>query len=147
MENIALLPDETSKRFVAVLNKKIEHGRLFNALGHMMAGLAGSYELQEQMHFLKYYDHDGGLHPFISHFPVIVLAADNSNQIRSVRAAVIARNLPYTDFTSTMIVGTSQAQLEATAAVPEAELEYFGICLFGDSTHLKELTRKFSLFK
>jgi len=37
------LPDENSKRFVAVLNKKIEIGKLMNALGHMTVGLTGSY--------------------------------------------------------------------------------------------------------
>ena len=35
------LPDENTKRFAAVLNKKIEIGRFMNALGHMTAGLAG----------------------------------------------------------------------------------------------------------
>ncbi|EKD43519.1 MAG: hypothetical protein ACD_72C00244G0009, partial [uncultured bacterium] len=35
------LPNENSKRFVAVLNRKIETGRIMNALGHMTAGLAG----------------------------------------------------------------------------------------------------------
>ena len=35
------LPDEESFRFVAILNKNVEIGRLMNALGHMTAGLAG----------------------------------------------------------------------------------------------------------
>lgn len=38
------LPDENSKRFIAVLNKKIETGKLMNALGHMSAGLVGGFE-------------------------------------------------------------------------------------------------------
>ena len=33
------LPNENSKRFIAILNKKIEPGRLMNALGHATAGL------------------------------------------------------------------------------------------------------------
>lgn len=140
------MPPETSKKFVAVLNKKVELGRLMNALGHMAAGLAGGYGLSEEMHFLQYEDKDAGKHPNISHFPFIVLKAENSNQIRTVRNEAIARNIPYTDFTNTMIVGTSDGQLQATKETPEGDLEYFGICMFGESEELREFTKKFSLF-
>ncbi|MFA6376045.1 MAG: DUF2000 domain-containing protein [Candidatus Paceibacterota bacterium] len=140
------LPDETSFRFVAVLNKKIEIGRLMNALGHMAAGLAGGFGDPQQMCFLRYEDKDGGVHHNISHFPFIVLRADNSNKIRAVRDETIKRNIAFTDFTSTMIIGASEEQIRATKETPEAELEYYGICLFGATAELKEITGKFSLF-
>ena len=63
-----LLPDENSKRFIAVLNKKVPTGRLFNALGHMTAGLAGGYENRDELCFLQYQDKEGGIHPNISLF-------------------------------------------------------------------------------
>lgn len=141
------LSDENAYRFVAVLNKKIETGRLMNALGHMTAGLAGKVGKNEEMEFLEYKDKDGGSHPGISHFPFIVLAADNSNQIRTVRKEAIARGIPHTDFTSTMTVGTSRQQVEATAASAEADLEYYGIVLFGPTATLREFMGKFSLFR
>ena len=141
------MPDENAYRFVAVLNKKIEHGRLMNALGHMTAGLAGRVGKSHEMQFLEYRDKDGGLHPGISHFPFIVLVADNSNQIRTARKEAIARSIPYTDFTSTMTVGTSRQQVEATAAANEAELEYYGIVIFGPTAILRQFTGKFSLFR
>lgn len=141
------LPDEHSKRFIAVLNKKIETGKLLNALGHMTAGLAGGYGRAEEMCFLPYEDKDGGAHPHVSHFPFIVLKADNSNKIRNVRKEALARNILFTDFTSSMTVGTSQQQQESTAHTPEEELEYYGICLFGDTDTLREFTGKFSLFQ
>lgn len=53
--NVSNLPDENSYRFIAVLNKKVEIGRLMNALGHMTAGLAGKV-CQENMQFLEYKD-------------------------------------------------------------------------------------------
>jgi hypothetical protein len=140
------LPDESSKRFVAILNKKIKTGKLMNALGHMTAGLAGGYGLSEEMCFLKYLDKDSGKHPNISHYPFIALAAENSNQIRTVRKEALARNIPFTDFTSTMTVGTSQEQQDATKSTYEQDLEYYGICLFGETKTLKEFTKKFSLF-
>lgn len=141
-----MLPDENSKKFVAVLNKKIETGKLMNALGHMAAGLAGGFGKGDDMKFLQYIDKDGGTHPKISHFPFIILKAENSNQIRKIRNEAIARNILFTDFTSTMTVGTSTDQLERTKNTSEAELEYWGICLFGNSDELKEFTGKLSLF-
>ena len=141
------LPDERSYRFVAILNKKIERGKLMNALGHMTAGLAGKVGKSEEMCFLEYKDKDDGSHPVISHFPFIVLSADNSNKIRVVRNEAIKREIPFTDFTSTMTVGTSQQQVEATANSVEVDLEYYGIVLFGQTSVLQEFTNKFSLFK
>lgn len=141
-----ILPDENSKRFIAVLNKKIEPGKLMNALGHMTAGLAGTSGLTEEMCFLEYQDKDGGTHPSISHFPFIVLKADNSNKIRTVRNECLARKIPFTDFTSTMTIGTSAEQQASTQATTEADLEYFGIVLFGNTAELKEFTGKFSLY-
>lgn len=118
-----------------------------NALGHMAAGLAGGFSDRESLCFLQYKDRDGGVHPNISHFPFIVLKADNSNQIRRARQEALARNIPFTDFTHTMIVGTSRGQLDATAEKPDEELEYFGICFFGNTETLRDITKRFSLFK
>lgn len=116
-----------------------------NALGHMTAGLGRSGN-SEEMCFLEFVDKDGGIHPHISHFPFIVLKADNSNKIRTVRKEALARGIHFTDFTSSMIVGTSQEQVEETKKTPEEELEYYGICLFGNTKELREFTGKFSLF-
>lgn len=140
------LPDEHSKRFIAILNKKIEPGKLMNALGHMTAGFAGTFGLTEEMCFLEYKDKDGGVHPSISHFPFIVLKADNSNKIRTVRNECITRGIPFTDFTSTMTVGTSAEQQIATSSTSEVDLEYYGIVTFGSTEQLREFTGKFSLY-
>jgi len=141
-----MLPNENSKKFVAVLNKKIEMGKLVNTLGHMTAGLAGGFDKGSEMKFLQYVDKDGGVHPNISHFPYIILKAENSNQIRKVRNEAIQRGILCTDFTSTMTVGTSAEQLERTKSTPEQDLEYWGVCMFGNADELKEFTSKFSLF-
>ncbi len=140
------LPDERLQRFVAILNKKIEIGKLMNALAHMTAGLVGGYPDPKEMCFIEYPDKDGGMHPNISHFPFIVLKADNSNQIRTVRNEALNRGIAFTDFTSTMTVGTSAEQVERTKSTPEQELDYWGICLFADTNELREFTGKFSLF-
>jgi hypothetical protein len=140
------LPDEHSKRFIAILNRKIEIGKLMNALGHMTAGLAGGYVDPNELCLLQYEDKDGNKHPNISHFPFIVLKADNSNKIRTVRVEAVKRGIKFTDFTSTMTVGTSAEQQELTKNTTESELEYYGICLFGNTEELSEFTGRFSLF-
>ncbi|OGG25383.1 hypothetical protein A3A59_01770, partial [Candidatus Gottesmanbacteria bacterium RIFCSPLOWO2_01_FULL_42_10] len=119
MENI----DITSK-FVAVLNKKIPIGILMNALGHMAAGLVGAYSDKAAMRFDTYIDRDGGRHNSISDNPFIILAADNSNQIRSLRSELIAQGVHFVDFTNTMTVGTYAEQKMRTQQTPENELEY-----------------------
>lgn len=139
--------DQLTHKFVAVLNKKIPTGSLMNALGHMAAGLGGSAPNLEEMRFDTYFDKDGGEHKSISDNPFIVLSADNSNQLRTLRGELIAQGVHFTDFTSTMTVGTYKQQQEKTKNTPEAELEYFGVCMFGPSTVLNSLTRKFSLWR
>ena len=144
---MAELPDENSKRFIAILNKKVESGRLMNALGHMAAGLAGGSGKADEMCFLQYQDKDGGTHPNISHFPFIVLKADNANKIRAVRNECLARGIPFVDFTSTMTVGTSQEQQDTTRQTPDDQLDYYGIVMFGRTEELREFTGKFSLYQ
>ena len=143
--DFATLPDEQSMRFIAVLNKKIPVGKLFNALGHMTAGLAGGNR-NVDMCFLEYLDKNGGIHPNISHFPFIVLRANNSNQIRAIRQEAIKRQIIFTDFTSTMTIGTSEEQVTNTRETNEVDLDYYGICMFGRTGELLEFTKKFTLF-
>lgn len=138
----------TTYRFVAVLNKKIETGKLMNALGHMAAGLPQQLvPNKELLRFDTYIDKDGDEHKSISDNPFIVLSADNSNQIYTLRNKLKELNIPFNDFPSTMTVGTFSEQKDRTSKIPTAELEYFGICFFGENNQLKSLTKKFSLWK
>lgn len=134
-------------KFVAVLNKKIPTGNLMNALGHMTAGLAASYEKQDEMRFDEYTDKDGNIHAHISDNPFIILRADNSNKIRTLRQAAVEASVHFTVFTNTMTEGTYLEQQQRTAQTPEVELEYYGICLFGNIETLNTLTKKFSLWR
>ncbi len=141
------MPDEGGKRFIAVLNKKIPTGKLFNALGHITAGMAANYPEINELCFLPYEDADGGAHPNISHYPFIALKADNGNKIRKVRQEAIDRGVVFGDFTESMTIGSSKEQVENTKNTKEEDLEYFGVVLFGDTTELREFTGKFSLFQ
>lgn len=138
---------DLTQKFVAVLNEKIPIGILMNALGHMAAGLSASYPDISQMRFDNYIDRDGINHKSISDHPFIILKADNSNQIRALRQELIANNIHFVDFNNTMTEGTYQEQKERARNTPEAELEYYGICMFGDKIILSQLTKKFSLWR
>jgi len=133
-----------TRKLVAVLNKKIETGKVLNALAHMTVGLVSSYPDQD-FGVIDYTDKDGGSH-MASKFPYIILRADNSNKIRTLRIACIEKNIPFASFTNCMTVGGWEEQVERSKSTPEAELEYYGICLLGEKSDLDELTKKFSLW-
>ncbi|HNT29467.1 MAG TPA: DUF2000 domain-containing protein [bacterium] len=133
-----------TKKFVAVLNKKIETGKIMNALAHMTVGLVNAHP-DEDMGVIDYADKDGSAH-YASKFPYIILKADNSNKIRNLRNACIDKGIPFASFTQCMTVGGWEEQVERSRTTPEAELEYYGICLLGEREVLDELTKKFSLW-
>lgn len=141
--------DVTTHKFVAVLNRKIESGKVMNALAHMSLGLvagASSEEIKE-MRFIEYRDGDGTSHPYLSKNSYVILRADNSNQLRTLRQHALEAGVNVIDFTDTMQEGTYEEQLKRTKMMPETELEYYGVCLFGKIAEVGELTRKFQLWK
>lgn len=134
-------------KFVVVISKKVPAGNAMNAVGHMAAGLVDLCESPLEMRFGTYTDKDGNDHKSISDNPFIVLRSDNSNQLRTFRKALSEAGLPFNDFTSTMLEGTYADQQERTAQTAEADLEYFGVCTFGEIETLDGLTKKFSLWR
>jgi len=140
--------DETAKRFIIVINEKEENmGRVLNAAGHAMAGLAGQAAQGENLAFINYEDADKGVHPSISHYPVIVLKAKNSNQIAKVRAEAVAGGIACVDFTDDMTIGKSKDQLESLAGKSGEAVQYIALALFGDTMKLRGITGKLSLYK
>lgn len=138
---------EFSNKLVAVLNEKIEVGVAMNALAHMIVGLGASVEKKEELRLTDYADADGNSHQNISEIPFMVLKARNSNQLRQLRQALINNNIKFVDFTNTMTIGTYQEQIERSKQTKEADLEYYGIAIFGEWNLVSELTRKFSIWK
>ncbi|PTO75891.1 DUF2000 domain-containing protein [Vibrio splendidus] len=143
---MSTLPDESQKRFIAILSKKMDLGRTLNVLGHLSVGLSNLLE-GDETYYVDYEDLDGNVHPNLSHYPFIVLKADNSNKLRKLREEAFSRGIKFTDFTSSMIEGGSAEQQQRTKEIKEEDLEYLGVCLFGDTETLREFTKKFSLYK
>ena len=135
----------TGKKFIAVLNKKVDVGKVMNALAHMTVGLTGTIADDEDLGVIDYADKDGGKHLASKH-PFIVLRADNSNKIRTFRKALIENNIPFASFNECMTVGGWDAQVERSKETAEENLEYYGICTFLEEGQLEDMTRKFSLW-
>jgi len=82
----------TTHKFTAILSKKVDPGKIMNALAHMSLGLvAANLDKIPEMNFGDYIDKDGGIHPSLSNNSYVILRADNSNQIRGVRNMAIEK--------------------------------------------------------
>ncbi|MCH9611792.1 MAG: hypothetical protein S4CHLAM102_02660 [Chlamydiia bacterium] len=134
------------RKLVAVMNGKLEQGVAMNALAHMSIGFGSAFE-PEQLEITEYVDADMNSHANISKMPYIILKAKNSNKISLLRKAAIALGIEFVVYTDTMTNGSYQDQQERTASTSEADLEYYGIVLYGVWEQVAELTRKFSLWK
>lgn len=135
------------KKLVAVLNGKIEVSDAMGALAHMSVGLGASIENKGELRLVDYADADGNSHANISELPFIILKAKNSNQLRTLRMALIEKGVTYADFTNVMkLVGTFEDPGKSKE-IREAELEYFGIAIFDDWDTVTEMTKRFSLWK
>ncbi|MGG6265483.1 DUF2000 domain-containing protein [Leptolyngbya sp. AN03gr2] len=134
-----------SKKFVAVLNKTGDISQLFNALGHITAGLAGSIGDSKLLSLIDYKDSEGNIYPNISEYPFIVLKG-NSNKIREFRMALIQKDMPYSCFLNTMTHGGSDVQVENTRQKKSDDLEILAVVTFGEKSDIDLLTKKFSLW-
>lgn len=137
----------TTDQFICVLNKKVESPKLLNALGHMSVGLMSQYKDDvSAMRFRDFIDKDKTIHSTTSENGFIVLRADNSNQIRTLRNKLIEEKIKFTDFTDTMVGGTYVDQQNKFNVTAEQDLEYYGVCFFMNKEKSKEFTKKFSLY-
>ncbi len=135
-------------KLVVVLKKGLEVGPALNAVAHMAAclGAQADTDTRARMSFLEYRDKGGGVHP-VSGLSLVVLAAKNSNQIRTARAAALEARVLTVDFTQSMTGDTSVEQMQRTSEIPETELDYWGLAMFGASQVLNPITKKFSLWR
>ncbi|MGA2583732.1 MAG: DUF2000 domain-containing protein [Tepidisphaeraceae bacterium] len=136
-------------RIVAVVNKNLEPGKAMNAIAHMTLGLANRIgeKGREDLKFLDFVDADGQTHPSVSARSLIVLRG-SANEIRTLRQAVRGAKIAFVDFVSNTMTGDTWAeQLQRTATMREADLDYAGIAIFGIKEILQPLTRRFSLWK
>ena len=137
------------KKLVAILCKKLEPGIALNVVAHMAVGLGGILANRGELESLRlndYIDADSKSHPSISDYPFIVLRA-GMGQIKNVATVASANGIACIHFLQTMTIGTYEQQHQATRETKNKDLEFLGVCMFGDSSLIEGLTRKFSLWK
>ncbi|MDR0931192.1 MAG: DUF2000 domain-containing protein [Clostridiales bacterium] len=139
--------NETHK-FVAIVNEKVEVGKIMNAVSHASLGLVNkvSEGEREKISFISYTDKDGVAHDNISALSLIVLKGRNG-EIKKCRKAFVEEGIPFVDFLETMTGDTYKEQLDKTAEIATDEHNYFALVAFGEIEKINPITRKLSLYK
>lgn len=133
-------------KWVAVLNRTTPLPQLLNAMAHLALGMPRQCHEVTAGQFHDYQSPDQQLMATISHWPVIVLQAKNTNQLRTLRSAALAVGLTCQAFTDTMLGPSAEAQIQKTKTTPENDVQYVAVFLFGRQEDMQRLTKKFSLF-
>ena len=107
-------------KWVAVLNRKAPLPQLLNAVGHLALGMRSQCKEEAAGFFHDYEGADGRLMSTVSHWPVIVLQANNANQLRTLRAAALDAGLPCQAFVDAMIGQSAEEQIRKTRATDDS---------------------------
>jgi hypothetical protein len=138
---------DNERKFVAILNPKIDIPKLMNALTHLTAGLVSKSGAWDEMKFLNYEFNSTSIESSsISRYPFIILKAKNNNHLKTLHQTATEIGIIHNVFTDTMLGANAIEQMTNTENTNPEDLVYFGIILFGDREQLADLTHKFSVF-
>lgn len=132
------------KKIYVVVNKNHEIFTLFNSVCHLTAGIANSVK---ELPFHCYNNEESGFMANISHYPIVVLKGNNSNQLKSLIEKCHQEKVHYNFFTTTMISNSASQQKADTLNTPLEQLDFVAVALYGERESLLPLTKKFSVFK
>ncbi len=130
-------------KLVIIVNKDAEIGTAMNAVAH--ASLALGATIKEKALLTDYHDASGNMWP-MSAMPYIVLRG-KSGEIRKAIVAAKEANILQIAFTQSMTGVTYIEQIENTAKINEDGHVYYAAVIFGPVESVKEITRKFSIYK
>ncbi len=140
------LQQDFSNKIVIVVNNEIENWQKANTVGHISAYLGNKLNNQFATGE-NFVTKDGKAHPRNSQYAIVVLSA-NPGQMANFMEKVRESGLTYHGFIKEMIDTTNDAEIiNILKDKSDQEINYLGIGLFGPNEKLKELTKKFSLFK
>ncbi|MDD9855647.1 MAG: DUF2000 family protein [Gammaproteobacteria bacterium] len=134
---------DNQNKFVVIVRRDIAPAQLLNAVAHCCSGLVERVGVQAE--FLDYPSLAGKWTARISRWPVIILTAKNANQMARFVNDASERNLAFNCFTNAMLGESAQQQQSQVAK--DSSLEYWAIAAFGDASILREITRRFSLYR
>ena len=145
-KTINFMSQDFSKRISIVVNKELASWQFSNTVAHIAAFLGN--KMTDSFDTGKYFkSKDGILYPRNSQYPIITFSA-SEGELKNLSEKVRVSGLLYLAYVREMIDFTDDAELElALEKKSNSEIELLGIGIFGDNQVLKELTKKFSLWK
>lgn len=135
--------EDNQKKLYIIVNRNMDASLLMNATGHLAGGIM---QKAEDRLFQDYPNDDSGLSAYLSHYPVVILQAKNSNQLSTALQKCKDANLTYNFFTTTMLGQSTEQQIHDTKVASIDALEFVAIAIYGDTEILKPITKKFTVY-
>jgi lysyl-tRNA synthetase class 2 len=140
-------PHDHTKRMILVLNKELAGWQLTNTIGQLSAYL-GAQIGNDNLRTREKFNTATGEINANAQYPVISMTANSSEQLFNLLKRVEELGLVHLAYTQEMIDQNDDEELQKTyAGKKKEELKYLGVGIFGDNETLRELTKKFSLWK
>ncbi len=141
-----MMQQDFSKKIAIVVNKSLENWQVLNTVAHVSAYLGN--KMKDQFDTGDYFEtKEGKRHPRNSQFPIIVLSAKNS-QLKNLITEVRNSGLLFIGFIKEMIETTNDEEIvKILSKKQDSEIAYLGIGILGNNDQIRELTKKFSLWK
>ena len=134
--------EDNQKKLYIIVNRNMDASLLMNATGHIAAGIM---QKAEDGVFQDYSNDASGLQAYLSHYPVVILQAKNSNQLSTAVQKCKNAGLTYNFFTTTMLGQSTEQQVDDTKVASPDALEFFAIAIYGDTEILSQRNSQFKI--
>lgn len=136
--------EDNDYKLYVIVNKNVDVATQMNATGHLCSGIMLK---ASDPCFHTYTNSDSELTAYLNNYPVIILQAKNSNQLSVAAQHCQKENILYNFFTTTMLAHSSEQQIQDTHATALEDLEFIAIAIYGETSKIKKITKKFSVLK
>lgn len=135
-----------SKKITIVIRNDLENWQVLNTVGHISAYFGS--QLKDDFGIGEYFTtKDGMSHPRSSQYPIVVVSADQGDLYPLIED-IRKQGLTSMNFTRDMIDIADDTELaQKMLTQDDKDLGYIGVGIFGGKDVLKELTKKFKLWK
>ena len=140
------MPQDFSKRLAIVVNKDLPSWQAMNTVSHIAAYWGN--KIKGEFGTGEYFTtKDGANHPRNSQYPIVIFSAKTS-ELKKFMEEARNSDLLFMGFFREMIETTDDSEIEKIFAQKmDADVEYYGVGLFGENEKVKPLVKKFSLWK
>lgn len=135
------------KKIVGIIASNVDATTALNVIGHLAISI-GKYSNDEIMGQKVITDRSGVSHLGISKFPFIVTKVKASKLKNAIDIARKNPKLLVADYPKDMLDTRTDDELVASiAAKDEADLEYLGAIIYGDTEDVNAITGKYQLWR